>query len=47
MTFTATGYGDYVPRPGWGQVLAATEAVCGVFLMALFLVCLARKYGRA
>ena len=47
MTYTATGYGDYVPRPGVGQVLAATEAVCGVFLMALFLVCLARKYGRA
>ena len=47
MTFTATGYGDYVPRPGLGQVLAASEAVFGVFLMALFLVCLARKYSRA
>jgi uncharacterized protein YjbI with pentapeptide repeats len=47
MTFTATGYGDYVPSPGLGQVLAAVQALTGVFLMALLLVCLARKYGRA
>lgn len=47
MTFTATGYGDYVPSPGLGQVLAAVQALTGVFLMALLLVCLARRYGRA
>jgi uncharacterized protein YjbI with pentapeptide repeats len=47
MTFTATGYGDYVPSPGLGQILAAAQALTGVFLMALLLVCLARKYGRA
>jgi uncharacterized protein YjbI with pentapeptide repeats len=47
MTFTATGYGDYVPSPGLGQVLAAVQALSGVTLMALLLVCLARKYGRA
>jgi hypothetical protein len=47
MTFTATGYGDYVPSPGLGQILAAVQALTGVFLMALLLVCLARKYGRA
>jgi len=47
MTFTATGYGDYVPSPGLGQILAAVQALTGVFLMALLLVCLARRYGRA
>jgi hypothetical protein len=47
ITFTATGYGDYVPGEGWGQFLAATESLIGVFLMAMFLVCLARKFGRA
>lgn len=47
VTFTATGYGDYVPAEGWGQFLAAAESLTGVFLMAMFLVCLARKFGRA
>lgn len=47
MTFTATGYGDYVPTPGFGQILAAVQALTGVFLMSLLLVCMARKYGRA
>ncbi|MEN6302331.1 MAG: pentapeptide repeat-containing protein [Armatimonadia bacterium] len=47
ITFTATGYGDYVPAHGWGQFLAATESLIGVFMMATFLVCLARKFGRA
>lgn len=47
MTFTATGYGDYVPSPGLGQVLAAVQALTGLFLMSLLLVCMARKYGRA
>ena len=47
ITFTATGYGDYVPAWGWGQVVAACETMSGAFLMAMFLVCLARKFGRA
>lgn len=47
ITCTATGYGDYVPSQGLGQFLAATESLIGVFLMAMFLVCLARKFGRA
>ncbi|MBU0610410.1 MAG: pentapeptide repeat-containing protein [Armatimonadetes bacterium] len=47
ITFTATGYGDYVPAEGWGQFIAALESLTGVFLMAMFLVCLARKFGRA
>lgn len=45
ITFTATGYGDVVPSVGWGQAIAATETLAGVFLMATFLVCLARKFG--
>jgi hypothetical protein len=47
VTFTTTGYGDYVPNRGVGQVLASIEALTGVLLMALLLVCLARRYGRA
>lgn len=47
MTFTATGYGDYVPSPGLGQVLAALQALTGLSLMSLVLVCMARQYGRA
>lgn len=47
ITFTATGYGDYVPAWGLGQFIAAIEALLGVFLMATFLVCLARRFGRA
>jgi len=47
ITFTATGYGDYVPNPGCGHFFAGLESLIGVFLMAMFLVCLARKFGRA
>jgi hypothetical protein len=47
ITFTATGYGDYVPSERLGQFFAAAESLIGVFLMAMFLVCLARKFGRA
>ncbi|MGI5819444.1 MAG: hypothetical protein ACOX9R_15250 [Armatimonadota bacterium] len=38
-----TGYGDYVPAPG----LAPVQSLTRVFLIALLLVCLARKYRRA
>jgi len=46
VTITTLGYGDLYPRPGWGRAWAILEAGFGVFLMALFLVCLARRYGR-
>ncbi|MCE5238727.1 pentapeptide repeat-containing protein [bacterium] len=47
VTFTTLGYGDYHAANGWGRVLSAAEAATGAILLALFLVCLARKYGRA
>jgi hypothetical protein len=48
VTFTATGYGDLVPAANTAsRFLAASEGLIGVFLMATFIVCLARRYGRA
>ncbi len=47
VTFTTLGYGDYHAAGPAGRVLASVEAILGAFMMALFLVCLARKYGRA
>lgn len=46
ITFTTTGYGDLKPTPGLGRFVSATEAACGVVLMALFMVCMARKFSR-
>ena len=45
ITFTTTGYGDLHPV-GLGQAVSALEAVAGAVLMALFMVCLARKFSR-
>lgn len=47
VTFTTLGYGDYHAGGPAGRVLASVEAIFGAFMMALFLVCLARKYGRS
>ena len=47
VTFTTLGFGDYTPVPGhpiWR--VAAFEAVAGAFLMAAFIVTLARRWGR-
>jgi hypothetical protein len=45
-TFTTLGYGDYTAASPYGKLIAGGEAMSGAFFMALFVVCLARKYGR-
>jgi len=47
VSFTALGYGDWVPTPtGWVKWLGAVEAIVGVSMMALLLVTLVRKWTR-
>ncbi|MDD5458323.1 MAG: potassium channel family protein [Phycisphaerae bacterium] len=47
VTFTTLGYGDLSPSPeGFCRKLAMCEALSGGFLMALFVVCLAKRYSR-
>jgi hypothetical protein len=46
ITFTTVGYGDIIPKSGaLSRLLAAAEAVCGVFVTGLFIFTLARKYS--
>ncbi|MHC4395314.1 MAG: potassium channel family protein [Planctomycetota bacterium] len=47
ITFTTLGYGDLYPVPdGFCRQLAMVEAISGGFLMALFVVCLAKRFSR-
>jgi len=47
ITFTTLGYGDLFPSPqGFYRQLAMAEAVAGGCLMALFVVCLAKRFSR-
>ena len=47
ITFTTLGYGDLYPSmEGFYRHLAMTEAIAGGFLMALFVVCLAKRFSR-
>jgi hypothetical protein len=47
ITFTTLGYGDLYPAPdGFCRHLAMAEAVSGGCLMALFVVCLAKRFSR-
>jgi len=47
ITFTTLGYGDLYPSAeGLCRQLAMTEAVAGGCLMALFVVCLAKRFSR-
>jgi len=47
ITFTTLGYGDLYPSPsGYYRLLAMSEAVAGGCLMALFIVCLAKRFSR-
>ena len=42
-TFTTLGYGDYAPKEGPYQIIAVSEALIGVILMAFIVVTLTRK----
>jgi len=47
ITFTTVGYGDYTPGMSTlARSLAMAEALAGVCLMSLFVVTLARRWGR-
>ena len=47
ITFTTLGYGDLYPATdSTSRIVAMTEAVSGVFMMALFVVCLAKRFSR-
>jgi len=47
ITFTTLGYGDLYPSPeGLPRLVAMAEAVAGGCLMALFVVCLAKRFSR-
>lgn len=46
VTFTTLGYGDLRPPPGRMRLVAGVEALLGMCLMALFVVCLARRFAR-
>ncbi len=47
VTFTSLGYGDVRPAPWWlPRVLAGLEAMVGLALMALLMVCVVRKFSR-
>ena len=47
VSFTALGYGNWVVEPiGWVKVLGAIEAFLGIFMMALLLVTIVRRWAR-
>jgi uncharacterized protein YjbI with pentapeptide repeats len=47
VTFTTLGYGDIAPH-GYMRLVAASEALVGIFLSGLFIFCLGRRsVGRA
>jgi len=47
VTFTTLGLGDYQPMPDTNiRYFAMVEAFMGAFLMAMFVVALARRWGR-
>lgn len=46
VTFTTLGYGDITPATDGTRLLAATEALCGAFLTALFVFTLGRRVTR-
>lgn len=45
ITFTTVGYGDITPV-GAARLAAMLEAVCGIFMIPIFIVGLSRKYLR-
>jgi len=47
ITFTTLGYGDLYPNPdSYCRLIAMAEAISGGCLMALFVVCLAKRFSR-
>ncbi len=45
VTFTTVGYGDLAPI-GFSRLIASFECFCGIFIMPIFVISLAKKYLR-
>lgn len=45
VTFTTLGYGDFSPTSD-GRIIAATQALIGLFMTSLFLVTFVRRFSR-
>lgn len=45
ITFTTVGYGDFTPV-GFAKMIVIIEALCGLFIIPLFMIGLSRKYLR-
>lgn len=45
ITFSTVGYGDITPL-GFSKIVAMLDALCGMFVMSLFIIGLSRKYLR-
>ncbi len=45
VNFTSLGHGDLQPT-AWGSLVCSIEVVLGVTLIALFMVCVARRFSR-
>jgi len=45
ITFTTLRYGDLRPLESWSRIFSGTEALIGVFMMALFVYTFARRTG--
>jgi hypothetical protein len=45
VTFTTLGYGDFSPI-SYGRMIAATQALTGLFMTSLFLVTFVRRFSR-
>lgn len=47
VTFTTLGFGDFEPvKTFWGMLFAASEAFIGMFMIALFVVSVAKRFSR-
>lgn len=45
VTFTTVGFGDFTAL-GWARPIVMVEALCGLFIVPLFMIGLSRKYLR-
>lgn len=43
ITFTTLGYGDYLPKEGWGQAVATCEVILGYLMLGILVSILSKK----